>query len=156
MEIDPGGTRLYDPLYYETVKHKKTSNTEVLKVVVASPRIELGSGASETLILSIVLRGHYYKRTKNQRCPTFAEASVGKPTKRQTFQPKTFNPSFRLTLLSTSNSRTSNSRTSNSRTSLTLSVPAHSWQIPLQQWRAKLRQKTFSPPLIRLFRALFQ
>jgi hypothetical protein len=25
---------------------------------VASPRIELGSGASETLILSIVLRGH--------------------------------------------------------------------------------------------------
>ncbi len=26
---------------------------------VASPRIELGSGASETLILSIVLRGHY-------------------------------------------------------------------------------------------------
>ena len=28
---------------------------------VASPRIELGSGASETLILSIVLRGHYVK-----------------------------------------------------------------------------------------------
>ncbi len=28
-------------------------------VVVASPRIELGSGASETLILSIVLRGHF-------------------------------------------------------------------------------------------------
>ncbi len=31
---------------------------EVCLLFVASPRIELGSGASETLILSIVLRSH--------------------------------------------------------------------------------------------------
>ena len=32
----------------------------LMQGVVASPRIELGSGASETLILSIVLRGQLY------------------------------------------------------------------------------------------------
>jgi hypothetical protein len=32
----PGRPGLYYPLYYETVEHKKTSNTKVLKVVVAS------------------------------------------------------------------------------------------------------------------------
>ena len=32
--------------------------------LVASPRIELGSGASETLILSIVLRGHNFQELK--------------------------------------------------------------------------------------------
>ncbi len=34
----------------------------ILHFLVASPRIELGSGASETLVLSIVLRGHEIKK----------------------------------------------------------------------------------------------
>ena len=36
-----------------------TTNSRQSRIgLAASPRIELGSGASETLILSIVLRGH--------------------------------------------------------------------------------------------------
>ncbi len=43
----------------EMTAHKKTTLFRVA-LFVASPRIELGSGASETLILSIVLRGHKF------------------------------------------------------------------------------------------------
>ena len=35
---------------------------------VALPRIELGSGASETLILSIVLQSHGRKCKRNKHC----------------------------------------------------------------------------------------
>ncbi len=58
-ELRPGRPGLYNPLYYESILQKKKPPTQkALEVAVASPRIELGSGASETLILSIVLRGH--------------------------------------------------------------------------------------------------
>ncbi len=43
-----------------TISYNKNRNHHLMfPVEVASPGIEPGSGASETLILSIVLRGHY-------------------------------------------------------------------------------------------------
>ncbi len=42
--------------------------TLLIRKNVALPRIELGSGASETLILSIVLQSHGRKCKRNNHC----------------------------------------------------------------------------------------
>ena len=67
MEQDKKGFEcLFESLTRQDKDKTNSSNTTTKKIppnggifFVASPRIELGSGASETLILSIVLQSHF-------------------------------------------------------------------------------------------------